>query len=130
MKCKIFPAPRDLCPTVRPDAGRIGTMAFQSAAEPVLLDTGAGRFAGVREHGVLRVRGIRYAVAGRFERPRAATPEPGTTPATEPAPACRQPMSRGDRMLGEPYRGIRFDEDCLRLSVTAPDDLARDERVP
>jgi para-nitrobenzyl esterase len=33
-------------------------------------------------------------------------------------------------MLGDPYRGIRFDEDCLRLSVTVPDDLAPDERVP
>ncbi|HEY8320137.1 MAG TPA: carboxylesterase family protein [Amnibacterium sp.] len=105
-------------------------MALQSAAEPVVLDTGAGRFAGLREQGVLRVRGIRYAVAGRFERPRAASPEPGTTPAIDPAPACPQPDSRGDRMLGEPYRGIRFDEDCLRLSVTAPDDLAPDERVP
>src|SRR4051795_12055354 len=99
-------------------------MAFQSAADPGVLDTGAGRFAGIREQGVLRVRGIRYAVAGRFERPRAAAPETGTTPAAHPAPACPQPMSRGDRMLGEPYRGIRFDEDCLRLSVTAPGDLA------
>lgn len=94
------------------------------------IETPAGRFVGVQEHGVLRIRGIRYASAVRFEPP---VPEPlpeEEIPAVDPAPACPQPASRGDRMLGDPYRGIRFDEDCLRLSITVPDDLRAEERVP
>lgn len=104
-------------------------MASQSPAETVIA-TSAGRFVALRERGLLRVRGIRYATAGRFERPRPAEVEPGEVRAVEPAPACPQPRSRGDRMLGDPYRGIRFDEDCLRLSVTAPDDAGPDSRLP
>ena len=104
-------------------------MPSQSPPETVIV-TSAGRFAGLREHGVVRFRGIRYATASRFERPRPAEPPPGELRTVDPAPACPQPLSRGDRMLGEPYRGIRFDEDCLRLSVTVPEDAGPDARLP
>jgi para-nitrobenzyl esterase len=104
-------------------------MACQSASETVIV-TSAGRFVGLRERGITRFRGIRYATAGRFERPRPAVPEEGEVRAVEPAPASPQPRSRGDRMLGDPYHGVRFDEDCLRLSVTVPDDAGPDARLP
>ncbi|MGN6743190.1 MAG: carboxylesterase family protein [Amnibacterium sp.] len=103
-------------------------MRSESSVHP--LDTPVGRLLGLRERGVVRFRGIRYATAERFGRPRPAAPPVGEVPALEPAPACPQPVSRGDRMLGDPYRGIGFDEDCLRLSITVPDDLAEDERLP
>ncbi len=104
-------------------------MPSQSPSETVTV-TSAGRFVGLREQGVTRFRGIRYGTADRFSRPRPAEPEEGEVRATEASPACPQPRSRGDRMLGDPYRGIRFDEDCLRLSVTAPDDAGPDARLP
>ena len=104
-------------------------MASQSAAETAIA-TSAGRFVGLHERGVRRYRGIRYATAGRFEPPQPAGPAPAEVRAVEPAPACPQPRSRGDRMLGDPYRGIRFDEDCLRLSVTVPADAGPDARLP
>jgi len=91
----------------------------------------AGRFTGTRGDGVLRFRGIRYATAARFEPPRPVALDPdAVVDATEAAPACPQPRSRGDRMLGDPYRGIRFDEDCLRLSITAPEDATPASRLP
>jgi para-nitrobenzyl esterase len=103
-------------------------MTSQSTVER--LGGTAGRFVVLKERGVVRARGIRYATAARFERPTPVDPEDGEVRAVEPAPACPQPLSRGDRMLGEPYRGIRFDEDCLRLSVTAPDGATAEDRLP
>ncbi len=82
--------------------------------------TPTGRYSGELDEDVVRVRGIRYATAERFTAPRPVEPHAGVLPAIERAPACPQPPSRGDRLLGDPYRGIRFDEDCLRLSVTIP----------
>lgn len=104
-------------------------MPSQSASETVIV-TSAGRFVGLHEHGVARFRGIRYATAARFGRPRPAEPPAGEVLAAAPAPACPQPPSRGDRMLGAPYRGIRFDEDCLRLSVTVPEDAGPGALLP
>jgi para-nitrobenzyl esterase len=105
-------------------------VTFESSAETVIA-TSAGRFVALRDHGVVRVRGIRYATAGRFEPPTPSDPPPGEVRAVEPAPACPQPRSRGDRMLGDPYRGIRFDEDCLRLSVTVPESAGEEgARLP
>jgi para-nitrobenzyl esterase len=101
-----------------------------SPPDPTPAATSAGRFVGLRERGVVRFRGIPYAAAARFERPRPVPPAVGEVRAVEPAPACPQPRSRGDRMLGDPYRGIRFDEDCLRLSVTAPEHAGPDDRLP
>lgn len=82
--------------------------------------TPAGEIVGLADGDVLRARGIRYARAGRFERP---VPEPAKDriDATRPAPACPQPpMEFTERVLGIRRGELDFDEDCLRLSVTAP----------
>jgi len=60
---------------------------------PPTWQTPAGVIVGRRDGRVVRATGIRYARAGRFERP---VPEPGSpTPihATEPGPACPQPVA-------------------------------------
>ncbi len=79
----------------------------------------------------MRATGIRYARAARFERP---VPEPGSpTPidATEPGPACpqaRSPLLEG--LLANPLGDLPHDEDCLRLSVTAPAGAQPGDRLP
>ncbi len=89
----------------------------------------AGEIIGLADGEVLRARGIRYARAGRFERP---VPEPATEriDATRPAPACPQPpMEFTERVLGIRRGELDFDEDCLRLSVTTPAE-PRDTALP
>lgn len=90
------------------------------------LETPLGIYAAVSVDGgdVLRVRNVRYATAGRFERPVAAEPDPAESADRQHARiACPQPPSASDELLGDPLRGATFDEDCLRLSITRPRDL-------
>lgn len=90
----------------------------------------AGEVLGLADGDVLRATGIRYARAGRFERP---TPEPVTDliDATHPAPACPQPpMEFTERVLGIRRGELDFDEDCLRLSVTVPTGIRAGDALP
>ena len=86
---------------------------------------------GWRDGAVLRATGIRYATAERFAE---AVPEPAasqTIDATTWAPACPQPESPTlDAACHEPMGGMTYDEDCLRVSVTVPADIAPDEKLP
>lgn len=91
----------------------------------------AGLIVGWRDGAVVRATGIRYARAKWFGQPVA---EPvATTPilALTPAPACPQaadPLL--DSVLGALFATLRFDEDCLRLSLTLPADYRPDEQLP
>ena len=90
----------------------------------------AGEIIGLADGDVLRAKGIRYARAGRFERP---SPEPivERIDATRPAPACPQPpMEFTERVLGITRGELGFDEDCLRLSVTAPAGATQHAAIP
>ncbi|RLP77957.1 carboxylesterase/lipase family protein [Mycetocola tolaasinivorans] len=83
------------------------------------------------DRGVIRAHGVRYASAERFERPRVAPDHTEPFDAETRAPACPQnPTPTLDEVLGADFSSIPRDEDCLRLSVTAPIDLGPDERVP
>ncbi|WP_433191930.1 carboxylesterase family protein [Nocardia sp. CA-107356] len=64
---------------------------------------------------------IRYATAGRFERPRPVT-------ADDPASGqlCPQLSSRLDAVMGRPHDRPPQGEDCLNLSIATP---ARDHRA-
>lgn len=103
----------------------------QGAGSTARWTTPAGTIVGYRDGLVLRASGIRYARAGRFERP---TPEP-TSPvdidATRPAPSCPQPRVEAmERIFNLAGREPEPDEDCLRLSVTLPADITADEQLP
>lgn len=90
----------------------------------------AGEIVGLAGEDVLRAKGIRYARAGRFERP---SPEPAVDriDATRPGPACPQPpMEFTERVLGITRGELGFDEDCLRLSVTTPAGATRRAALP
>lgn len=75
--------------------------------------------------GVLRARGLPYGRAVRFEAGRSVTPWSAARDATRPGPACPQRIGRLDFVTGPVLRDLRVDEDCLVLSVTAPQDADR-----
>lgn len=89
-----------------------------------------GRYRGARGDGVTHVRGVQYATASRFRPPEPVPPSDQLVDAARPAPACPQPPSPVDAVLGDLYSDIGFDEDCQRLSITVPDDLRAGERLP
>jgi para-nitrobenzyl esterase len=97
-----------------PPATGLGTLTH--------LDTPLGRFPAAAADGVIRVRNVRYATAGRFEAPAPAGIVPDEASALQfTRIACPQPTSPSDELLGRPVRGTVPDEDCLRLSITRPD---------
>jgi para-nitrobenzyl esterase len=71
--------------------------------------------------GVIRARGLPYGRAARFDV--AVPPEPWTDrrDANTPGPACPQRPGRLDFVTGPVLDGIKISEDCLVLSVTAPE---------
>jgi para-nitrobenzyl esterase len=104
---------------------------MSSSASAPTFPAPAGTISGRRDGAVVRAQGIRYARAPRFQPP---VPEPSAaTPiqATAPGPACPQVLdSVLAQALGPVLAGLRYDEDCLRLSVTLPADRRPDERLP
>ncbi|RXZ42330.1 carboxylesterase family protein, partial [Agromyces binzhouensis] len=97
---------------------------------PTELATPLGTFPAVAGDGVVRVRNVRYATAGRFEAPVPAEIRPDEASDRRfQRLACPQPASPSDELLGRPLRGVEFDEDCLRLTITIPED-APDEPMP
>jgi para-nitrobenzyl esterase len=80
----------------------------------------AGRFRVLREGRLIRALGLRYALAHRFSTPTPVPAADGVLDATERGPACPQPASRLDFVVGAVTDGLRQDEDCLTLAVVAP----------
>ncbi|MFT2691971.1 carboxylesterase family protein [Clavibacter zhangzhiyongii] len=108
-------------------------------ATPLLapVRTRSGPVAGRLDGDVARWLGIPYATAGRGAPPVPAEPvrgsdgEPVVRDAVTPAPACPQPSSRIlDTLMQGALDGIERSEDCQRLSITRPADLAPGEALP
>ena len=76
------------------------------------------------ESTVVRSGPIRYARAGRFQRPEAVDPDDAGSSRDA---ICPQPPSRLDAVMGPPRDQHPQDEDCLNLAVASPgfDDRAR-----
>ncbi|NHF74665.1 carboxylesterase family protein [Paracoccus xiamenensis] len=88
-------------------------------AEEIAISSPGGPIRARLVRGLIRACGIPYAQAGRWQPPRVAAT--GPVNALHPAPACPQlPIARLDALLPNAFAGLRFDEACLNLSVTAP----------
>ena len=91
----------------------------------------AGTVVGWRDEGVVRATGIRYARAERWAAPVAEPPVDGEIDATSWAPACPQAGSPLlQRMFPQGFGELAEDEHCQRLSLTVPDGVGPDERLP
>ncbi|MCC3158206.1 carboxylesterase family protein [Hymenobacter sp. 15J16-1T3B] len=96
-----------------------------------LFYTPAGTFIGWRDGAVVRASGIRYARAMRFQPPVDEAPAPEPVLATVPGPACPQVVDALlSQALGPALTNLTYDEDCLRLTVTAPADAEPAARLP
>ena len=91
----------------------------------------AGTIIGRADGPVVRATGIRYARAERFRPPVAEPTAAAPIQAITPAPACPQLADpRVDQVMGDLFAALRFDEDCLRLSITLPADMQPGESLP
>lgn len=80
---------------------------------------------------VVRVTGIPYARAARFQAPVSLEPWLEPLQAVERAPACPQtPVPEVEAVIGHPTGGLLQSEDCQNLSITAPPDLVDGEALP
>lgn len=91
-------------------------------SQEVRFNTSTATVIGWRDGDVIRATGIPYAMASRFSEPVALEPSEEQFRAINPSPACPQlEVPELDALLGiEPPR-LPEAEDCLNLSVTAPD---------
>ncbi|MEQ4303692.1 carboxylesterase family protein [Plantactinospora sp. B6F1] len=102
-----------------------------SVADPAERRFGlkTGVVVGLADDDVVRALGIRYAEAARFAPPVQVTRYDAPVNAFRRAPAAPQlPPKLFARLIGDDDLGT--DENCQRLSVTAPADLGADERLP
>lgn len=74
------------------------------------------------DDGLIRARGLPYASASRFDAPEPAADWTGVRDATRSGPVCPQRPSRLSFVTGPVLGDLTFDEDCLVVSVTAPQD--------
>lgn len=89
------------------------------SVEDVTILSPAGAIRARLQGGLVRATGIPYAQAARWQMPQ-KTPARAID-ATQPAPACPQlRIPRLDAALPSAFAGLRFDESCLNLSITAP----------
>jgi para-nitrobenzyl esterase len=116
--------------TTESTTGPLPVATTVPAPSAAVAMTALGRYRGVRADGLVRFLGIRYATAERFAPPEPVGDFQGLQDAVEPAPACPQPVDLGAGAFGNPYVDTVFDEDCLRLSITAPAGAGPDARLP
>lgn len=87
----------------------------------VSIQLPGGAIVGSRKQHVFQARGIKYAEASRFGIPRPFTKWDTPIDGTRPASICPQLPSRLNSVTGNIVKGRVMDEDCLHLTVTAPE---------
>jgi len=114
-----------------------GPAAAPAPDETRSFETRVGTIVGRVDGDVVRVLGVPYAVAERFEAPRPAPPavddegRPVPLLAFERSPASPQISSPAMTLLiDDAARGMVDSEHCQALSITLPADLAPGERLP
>jgi para-nitrobenzyl esterase len=114
--------------------GASGAQAANTAGEPLVVETRAGRVRGAKSGGAIAFRGIPYGAPtggeSRFAAPRRPAPWSHILDALQEGPACPQPAQGliggsvrnplGEK-LTELFGGkLDTSEDCLRLNVFTP----------
>ena len=97
----------------------------------VQFDPPCGPILGRAHGGVVRATGIPYAQAARFHAPLPLPEWEEPFVADRPSVPCPQwPSEFLERMLGSSEGVAAPDEDCLQLSITAPDGVRRGDALP
>ena len=91
----------------------------------------AGSFTGFESSGCYHLRGIRYATSERYAAPVPYVYPEGVHECVEPSPYCVQNESRIEgRLINVWYSKVPQVESCQFLSVTMPDDVTEDSKLP
>ncbi|KAJ5146991.1 hypothetical protein N7526_000343 [Penicillium atrosanguineum] len=81
-----------------------------------------GPITALATEGIIHARGIPYAKANRFEAPQPADQWTEARDCTDRASICPQLSSRLESVMGPLTEGHSLNEDCLHLTITAPND--------
>ena len=99
--------------------------------EPRIVTSSAGTFSGFSEDGVSQYKGIRYAVSERFCPPVPYVYPEGVHSMVNDSPYAVQTAARLETHFnGIDYTKVPQEESCQYLSVTVPEDLSEDEKLP
>lgn len=90
-------------------------------ASTTTLQLPSGSILARLENNVVRARGIPYAQANRFQPPCDTTEHNDIIDCTQAATVCPQDPSRLEKIIGPTTAGHVQSEDCLHLSITAPE---------
>ncbi|GAA4667510.1 carboxylesterase family protein [Frondihabitans cladoniiphilus] len=106
-------------------------MTATAPAETRRFETPVGEIVGYVDGDVVRMLGVPYARAGRFEVPRPVHPTLSPFQAFQRGPASPQSVTPILEQLVEGGSdGMTASEDCQNLSITLPADIAPEERLP
>ena len=90
-------------------------------SDTVLVNLPSGLIRAIYRNGITIARGVKYAMATRFQPPQLYTESwKDTVDCTQPATICPQIPSRLDYFMGPTSLGRVHDEDCLHVSVFSP----------
>lgn len=82
----------------------------------------AGTFSGIKEDGVIQIKGIRYAISERYARPEPYQYPDGVHEMVQNAPfAVQLPSAAESALQGTAYESFPQEESCQYLSITVPD---------
>ncbi len=91
----------------------------------------AGSFTGHESSGCIHLTGIRYAQSERYSGPEPYIYPDGVHECNDPSPYCIQDEARIEgRLIGVWYHEFPQVESCQFLSVTMPDDVTEDSKLP
>ena len=93
--------------------------------EKVIVSLPCGKISAYRDGNLIRARGIRYATAKRFAKPRQVASWKETLDCTQPACTAMQNPSPLEHVTGKIEKGRPQSEDCLHLTVAAPVDAKK-----
>lgn len=93
--------------------------------ETVVVQLSAGPCLVKRHNGLIIARGIPYAKAARFQTPVPVPTWNTNKNCTQPAKICPQLPSRLETVLGPITANKEHDEDCLHLTIVAPENVSK-----
>ncbi|TZG00141.1 carboxylesterase/lipase family protein (plasmid) [Chryseobacterium panacisoli] len=101
--------------------------------ETTVFETRFGRIIALKEEGIIRAKNIRYAHSERFQKPVAIEASLASVIISpEKTPVCPQALSPlVEKMIGAtPVESFEPDESTQYLSITRPETVAENEKLP
>ncbi|MCT7789977.1 MAG: carboxylesterase family protein [Lactobacillus crispatus] len=97
----------------------------------LIFNCKSGSFSGIQQDGVLQIKGIRYAISKRYERPLPYVYEAGIHQMHRNAPfAVQEPSNTESILQGTFYEKFPQEESSQYLSITRPLKIIDEQKLP